>query len=82
MNQEDRLSELRKMEDGKKKEIKDLEKLSTKYLSSIKALLKLKSGKELSKEMIESFISKIYVYPGKRIEVLFAFTPDCMEGVR
>ena len=82
MKQEDRLAELRKIEDGKKKEIKDLEKLSTKYLSSIKALLKLKSGKELSKEMIESFISKIYVYPGKRIEVLFAFTPDCMEGVR
>ena len=53
-----------------------------KYMAAIKALLKLKSGKELTKDMIEAFISKIYVYPGKRIEVIFTFTADCMEGVK
>lgn len=82
MKQEDKLIDLRKIEEGQKKEIKALEKLSGKYLAAIKALLKLKSGKELTKEMVEAFISKIYVYPGKRIEVLFTFTADCMEGVK
>ncbi len=82
MQQEDKLIELRKVEEGQKKDIKALEKLSGRYLSAIRALLKLKSGKELTKDMVEAFISKIYVYPGKRIEVLFTFTTDCMEGVK
>lgn len=82
MQQEDKLIDLRKIEEGQKKDIKALEKLSGRYLSVIKALLKLKSGKELTKDMVEAFISKIYVYPGKRIEVLFTFTADCMEGVK
>ena len=55
---------------------KEQEKLEAKYLAAIKALLKLKNGKDLTKDMIETFISKIYVYPGKRIEVLFRFTAD------
>lgn len=82
MRQEDRLADLRKIEKEQTKEIKSLEKLSGKYLLSIKSLLKLKSGKELTKDMMEALISKIYVYPGKRIEVLFTFTADCMEGVK
>ncbi len=79
--QEDKLIDLRKRVEEQKKEIHALEKLSARYLAAIRALIKLKSGKELTKEMVELFISKIYVYPGKRIEVLFAFTTDCMEGV-
>ncbi len=82
IRQEDKLIDLRKMEEGQKKEIKALEKRSGRYLSAIKALLKLKSGKELTKDMVEAFISKIYVYPGKRIEVLFTFTADSMKGVK
>lgn len=82
MQQEDKLIDLRKIEEGQKKNIKVLEKMSGKYLAAIKALLKLKSGKELTKDMVEAFISKIYVYPGKRIEVLFTFTADCMEGMK
>ncbi len=82
MKQEDKLIDLRKIEEGQKKEIKALEKMSGRYLAAIKALLKLKSGKALTKDMVEAFISKIYVYPGKRIEVLFTFTADCMEGVK
>lgn len=82
MKQEDKLIDLGKIEETQKKEVKALEKLSGRYLSAIRALLKLKSGKELTKEMVEAFISKIYVYPGKRIEVLFTFTADCMEGVK
>ncbi len=82
IKQEDKLIDLGKIEETQKNEVKALEKLLGRYLSAIRALLKLKSGKELTKEMVEAFISKIYVYPGKRIEVLFNFTADCMEGVK
>ena len=82
MKQEDRLEELRKRQQEWEKEKKELEKLGIRYLAAVKALLKLKDGKDLTKDMAEAFISKIYVYPGKRIEVLFAVTADCMEGVR
>ncbi len=82
MKQEDRLEELRKQQQEWEKEKKQLEKLETKYLAAIKALLKLKSGKDLTKDAVEAFIAKIYVYPGKRIEVLFTVTADSMEGVR
>lgn len=79
MKQENRQTDLRKRQETQQKEIKALEKLSGKYLAAIKALLKLKNGKELTKDMIEAFIREIYVYPGKRIEVIFTFTTDCME---
>ena len=82
MSQVDILEDLRKQQESQKQEIRALDKLSGKYMAAIKALLKLKSGKELTKDMIEAFISKIYVYPGKRIEVIFTFTADCMEGVK
>lgn len=65
------------LEAGRKK----LDAVSGKYLAATRALLRLKSGRELSKEMIESLIRKIYVYPGKRIEVEFAYTDEMLEGV-
>ena len=82
MRQADILEDLRKQQESQQQEIRALDKLSGKYMAAIQALLKLKSGKELTKDMIEAFISKIYVYPGKRIEVIFTFTADCMEGGR
>lgn len=80
IKQEDRLEELRKQQQEWEKEKKALEKLETKYLAAIKALLKLKSGKDLTKDVVEAFVEKIYVYPGKRIEVLFTVTADSMEA--
>lgn len=82
MKQENRVTDLRKQKESQENKIKELKNLSVKYLAAIKSLLKLKSGKELTREMIETFISKIYVYPGKRIEVLFSFTEDCLEEVK
>lgn len=76
MKQEDRLRELRKQQEEWEKEKKELDKLSEKYLKAIRALMKLKNGKVLTKEMVEAFISKIYIYPGKRVEVLFAAAVD------
>lgn len=79
MKQANILEDLRKQQESQQQEIRALDKLSGKYMAAIKALLKLKSGKELTKDMIEAFISKIYVYPGKRIEVIFTFTSDCIR---
>ena len=81
MKQENRPEELRKQQQEWEKEKKALEKLETKYLAAIKALLKLKSGKYLTKDAVEAFVEKIYVYPGKRIEVLFTVTADSMEAL-
>lgn len=81
MKQADRLEELQKQQEEWEKEKAVLLKQETRYLAAIKALLKLKSGKELTKDMAEAFISRIYVYPGKRIEVLFTVTADSMKGV-
>lgn len=81
MKQENTLEDLGKIEERQKKEIRNLEKLSEKYLAVVKALVKVKSGEELTKDMVEALISQIYVYPGKRIEVLFNFTVDGMEGI-
>lgn len=80
MKQEGRQNDLREQQERQQKEIKEREKLSEKYLAAITALLKLKSGIELTKDMLEAFIWKLYVYPGKRIEVIFAFTAGCLEG--
>lgn len=82
MKLEERLEELRKQQEGLKKEKSVLNKLDTKYPAAIRALLKMKSRKDLTKDMTEAFISGIYVYPGKRIEVLFTVTADSMKGVR
>ncbi len=76
LKQKEKKSELRKRIEEQKREIKTLEKLSVKYLSVIKALMKLTFDKELTKEMLETFISKIYVYPEKKVEVLFTFTEE------
>lgn len=77
---EDRLTAMRRLESEQKNEIAALQVAAYKYLAAIKALYRLKSGKELTKDMIGAFISKIYVYCGKRIEVIFTFSTDCMKG--
>lgn len=82
MKQGERLEELGRQRQGLEKEKKELEKHEAKYLAAIKALLKLKNGQDLTKDMVEAFVSKIYVYPGKRIEVLFSVTADSEKGVR
>lgn len=78
--QKDRLVDLEKQKIGLEKERKELEKFADKYIAAIKALVHFKAGKEMTKEMVEAFISKIYVYPGKQIEVIFAFSADWMKG--
>ena len=81
MQQEGRLMDLNRRKDELETDRKNLDTVSGKYLSAARALLRLKSGRELTKEMIESLIRKIHVYPGKRVEVEFAYTNELLEGV-
>ena len=73
--------ELEQQKQELEKEQKRLFAVSERYLKAIRSLTKLKSGKNLTKEMIEALIKKIYVYPGKRIEVIFQYTNEMLEGV-
>lgn len=81
MRQEGRLKDLSRQKEELEADRKNLNTVSGKYLAAARALLRLKSGRELTKEMVESLIRKIYVYPGKRIEVEFAYTNELLEGV-
>ena len=81
MRQEGRLNDLNRQKEELEAGRKKLDTVSGKYLAAARALLRLKSGRELTREMVESLIQKIYVYPGKRIEVEFAYTNELLEGV-
>lgn len=60
--------------------IKATEKKGEIYLKAIQSLIKFKKQKELTKDLIEALIDKIYIYPGKRIEVEFAFSDIMIQG--
>lgn len=60
---------------------KEIKKAEEKYLRAIKSLLKLKSGKELTAEIVNDLIERIFVYPNKRIEIQFRYTNEMLEGV-
>ena len=79
--QEGRLNDLNRQKEELEAGRKKLDTVSGKYLAAARALLRLKSGRELTKEMVESLIRRIYVYPGKRIDVEFAYTNELLEGV-
>lgn len=81
MQQEGRLNDLNRQKEELEADRKNLDAVSGKYLATARALLRLKSGRELTREVVESLIRKIYVYPGKRIEVEFAYTNELLEGV-
>ena len=82
MKHHDREEDLRKQQERQQNEIKSLEKLSSKYSAEIRALLNPDNKKDISGDMAETFISRIQVYPGKRMEVIFSFRADCLEGVK
>lgn len=51
------------------------------YLKAVRSLVKLRNQKELTKDLAEALIEKIYVYPGKRVEVVFTYSDVLMKGV-
>ena len=48
-------------------------------MKAVRALIKLKNEQVLTKELIETLIDKIYVYPWKRVEVLFTYSDALVE---
>lgn len=81
MWQEGRLRDINQRKEELETERKNLDTVAEKHLKAAHALLRLKSDKELTREMIEALIQRIYVYPGKRIEVQFNYTNELLEGV-
>ena len=73
LQREAQLQELLGQETEIREAIRGLEKTETVYLAAIRALIRLKSKRVFTKELAESLIDKIYLYPGKRIEVVCAF---------
>lgn len=81
MKQAEYLQELEKEAEELKKRQKEIDKVQEKYLKVIRSLLKMKNRENLTMELVEALIEKIYVYPGKRIEVQFRYVNEMMEGV-
>ena len=69
----------------KEKELADrlaaLGKVEERYLRAVLSLVRLKSGSELTAETASALIEKIYVYPGKRVEIFFRYTNEMLAGV-
>lgn len=80
MNRENRQQELEKQEHSLREQEARLARNGKIYLGAVRALIKLKNEQVFTKELIETLIDKIYVYPGKRVEVLFSYSDALMEG--
>ncbi len=72
MQKEGKKQELDKQEKQFLQIEKELAQNKKNYLKEILAFGKLESETVLTKELVETLIEKIYIYPDKRIEVLFA----------
>ena len=79
MCKENRLQDLEKQEKNFREQEVSLERDGETYLKAVRALIKLKNEQVLTRELIESLIDKIYVYPGKRVEVLFTYSDALVE---
>lgn len=82
MCKENRLQDLEKQESCFREQEVSLERNGENYLKEVRALIKLKSKQVLTKELIETLLDKIYVYPGKRVEVLFTYSDALMKSVK
>lgn len=76
MKQAEYLYELEKRAGTLNKKQKEIEKVQEKYLKAIRSLLKMKNGESLTMELVDALVEKIYVYPGKRVEVQFRYVNE------
>ncbi len=81
MKQTEYLYELEKRAGILNKKQKEIEKVQENYLKAIRSLLKMKNGESLNMELVDALVEKIYVYPGKRVEVQFWYVNEMLEGV-
>lgn len=81
LGHENRMRELEKQAEELAQKRKSLEKVEGKYLNAVKSLLKLKEGEDLTAELVEALVEKVYVYPGKRFAVQFRYVNEMLERV-
>lgn len=81
LQREAQLQELFVQETKIREAIQELEKSETVFLGAVRALIRLKNKRVFTKELAENLIDKIYLYPNKRIEVVFTFE-DAFQKVR
>lgn len=60
----------------------NLSKESDKFSIVIRELLKMKSGKVLTKDLLGDLVKRINVYPGKRIEIEYCFLDEFLKGMK
>lgn len=80
MQKEEKKRELEQQERQLKEQAKRLKRDGNAYLKAVRALIKLKDSQVLTRELVEALIEKIYVYPGKRIEVVFTYDDVFVQG--
>lgn len=78
---DERLKGLEKQKSQYLEKTRNLEQRGETYLKAVRSLAKLKNKKELTKDIVEALIEKIYVYPGKRVEVVFTYSDVLTKGV-
>lgn len=61
---------------------KNLDKVSDKFGKAIRALMKVKSGECITKDMVDALIERINLYPERRVEIIFKYTDDILKGVK
>ena len=70
---------LRELEKQLKEKRRSMEEMQERNLKTVCSLLKLKSAKELTVDMVDIMIEKIRAYPGKRIEVELKYMDKMLE---
>lgn len=81
IQQEDRRRDLDRQLAQVEDEMKKAATLAEKVPAMVRAILHMRSGKELTKEMVEALIDRIYVYPGKRVEISWGYTDELLREV-
>lgn len=78
--EKERREGLKAEEERLKGEILRIERDGEKYLKAVRSLVKLKGNGIFTKDLVEALVEKIYLYPGKRVEVLFAYEDILRKG--
>ena len=68
-----RLMELEKQKEQYQERAKNLKQRGEAYLKAVRIFFKPNPQKRLTKDLMEILIKKIYVYPGKRMEVVLPY---------
>lgn len=70
---EKQLQQLIESETELQDKIRQFDKKEKVFLDAVRALIKLKNHRVFTKELVTALIEKIYLYPDKRVEVVFTF---------